>query len=433
MKIERQIKRILNRILYKVDVSLKRKFAEVDLESSREIDEIDQRIKEIPKKRQHLPDATNLSDYYFENGLRKVYPYWYTYTAVAKQRWIGKSIHELYSTEFRRCTIDGSLSDRFESGRIKVNGKIVTGDYYIREHDVITHLVHRHERFVLDRPLKIQNETRDFIVLNKPSSIPVHPCGRYFLNTITGILAKEHRLSSVKLVHRLDRETSGLLLLAKSKSAANWAEHLISSRCVVKRYICMIDGILDKEIEVNQPIKVLSYKHGICRIERESGENGSKSAKTLFRPYTSMSSNIVECLPETGRMHQIRVHLQSIGLPVIGDDLYSNKHMWGDKNGLNGDYCGRTDDDIIAKFNELHSYEKYVLKENSASKSSLGDDRFDNDCFECTHSFTEPEKSKMEIKLHALSYTFNDPATNKKTVFTCPLPDWAITNCGHSD
>ncbi|KAI0990084.1 hypothetical protein GJ496_001843 [Pomphorhynchus laevis] len=120
-------------------------------------------------------------------------------------------------------------------------------------------------------------------------------------------------------------------------------------------------------IILNKPSSIPAYP--------ESGENGSKSAKTLFHPYTSMSSNIVECLPETGRMHQIRVHLQSTGLLVIGDNLYSNKHMWGDKNGLNGDYCGRTDDDIIAKFNELHSYEKYVLKENSASKSSLGDDR----------------------------------------------------------
>ncbi|VEL30925.1 unnamed protein product [Protopolystoma xenopodis] len=149
---------------------------------------------------------TLLSDYYFHKEFRWVYPYWFTFTAYAKRRWIGHSLVDILSSEFRSNNEELVMS-RCQSGLISVNGKAVEPDYVIKDSDKITHRVHRHELPVLRMGIEILHEDENILVINKPPSIPVHACGKYNINSLVHILAKDYGIKMLRFCNRLDRCT----------------------------------------------------------------------------------------------------------------------------------------------------------------------------------------------------------------------------------
>ena len=160
------------------------------------------------------------------------------------------------------------------------------------------------------------------IVVNKPGSVPVHPCGRYRHNTVVGILGREHQKTDLHPCHRLDRLTSGILILAKTKKATNMIEKQIRDHTVQKEYICRVRGTFPAtQIVCEAPIKVMNYKLGVCSVDADGKE--CKTTFTLVRHVPEVGHSIVKCLPETGRMHQIRVHLQHLGFPIANDPIYN--------------------------------------------------------------------------------------------------------------
>jgi 23S rRNA-/tRNA-specific pseudouridylate synthase len=98
---------------------------------------------------------------------------------------------------------------------VTVNGEEVALDAVVKDNDVICHRVHRHEPPVTATPIEILVSNDDIVVVNKPSSIPVHPCGRYRHNSVVFLLGREHGLKNLHTVHRIDRLTSGILMFAK--------------------------------------------------------------------------------------------------------------------------------------------------------------------------------------------------------------------------
>lgn len=182
-------------------------------------------------------------DYYFDfkHGLRYVYPYDFRFKAFAKRRWFGRPVGEVYGEEFRVHS-PNTLDYMFGSGKITVNNEVVTPDYKIKNGDRIASYVHRHENPCLASKFNIIRETDDMLVINKPSSIPIHPTGKYRLNTILGILSKEYDYKQLHTVHRLDRLTSGVLILAKNPKKACELSQMIISRNVEKEYVCKVDG-----------------------------------------------------------------------------------------------------------------------------------------------------------------------------------------------
>ncbi|KAK8379521.1 hypothetical protein O3P69_019448 [Scylla paramamosain] len=99
------------------------------------------------------------------------------------------------------------------------------------------------------------------VVVDKPASIPVHPCGRYRHNTVVFILAKEYNLKNLRTIHRLDRLTSGLLLFGRTPKKAREMEQQIRTRQVTKEYVCRVEGEFPREpVECVEPIEVVSYK-----------------------------------------------------------------------------------------------------------------------------------------------------------------------------
>ncbi|XP_059164915.1 pseudouridylate synthase RPUSD2-like [Physella acuta] len=281
----------------------------------------------------YSPEDLKDSSYYFENGLRKVYPYTYIFATHAKGRWVGRTLLEVLEKEFGYDQ-PGDLEKAFESGMIHVNNNRVPSDYRLKDCDFISHKTHRHENPVTAAPIEIIENSEDLLVVNKPSSIPCHPCGRYRFNSLVFILGKEMGLVNLRNIYRLDRLTSGILILGKSIEKTRVLMNQIAKRQVQKEYVCRVVGKFPEgTVTVDQPLMPLSNK---LRLQVVSPK-GKSSQTTFTRLSYNNKTSVVRCVPHTGRTHQIRVHLQYLGHPIINDMFY-NSEAWGPNKGKGGVY-----------------------------------------------------------------------------------------------
>ena len=145
-------------------------------------------------------ESLDVSNYYIENGNRKVYPYHYTYHSYCKGRWLGKTLGDLFADEFRRLTPE-ILEQKISKGLLKVNGQPVSLDYQLKDNDFITHRIHRHEFPVLAAPIPIIHSDEQLLVIDKPPSLPVHACGKFRLNSIISVLEKENKIQDLHRKH----------------------------------------------------------------------------------------------------------------------------------------------------------------------------------------------------------------------------------------
>uniref|UniRef100_A0A146L739 Pseudouridylate synthase RPUSD2 n=1 Tax=Lygus hesperus TaxID=30085 RepID=A0A146L739_LYGHE len=331
--------------------------AQDDPELNRELKKAKLETKALKAKRPGFTDDRyNETSYYIENGLRKVYPYYFTFTTFTKGRWVGEKILDVFAREFRAHPAE-EYERCIKSGSLTVNYEKVDVDYRLKHNDLLANVVHRHEVPVTSEPITIVHMDEDVVVVNKPASIPVHPCGRYRHNTVVFILAKEYQLKNLRTIHRLDRLTSGLLLFGRTPKKARQMEHQIRNRLVQKEYICRVDGNFPSEvIECSEPIEVVSYKIGVCKVSPKGKECTTTFQKLGYNPETNTS--VVLCLPHTGRMHQIRVHLQYLGYPVVNDPLY-NHTVFGPERGRGGN-IGKTDEELIRDLISIHNAENWL-------------------------------------------------------------------------
>jgi RluA family pseudouridine synthase len=182
----------------------------------------------------------------------------------------------------------------FEYGLIQLNDKPVSSDTKIGQHDVICHRVHRHEPPVFAKaPLTIVHQDENLVVIDKPSSIPVHPTGKFWFNSVESIMKFEMSLGSLFPVHRLDRLTSGVLVFAKNKQVAQtWSAMIREHQGVHKEYIARVEGKFPSEpVEVDQPIKVFEFKNDICRVD----PSGKPSVTVFELLATNGVESVVRC------------------------------------------------------------------------------------------------------------------------------------------
>ncbi|KAI2804200.1 hypothetical protein RDWZM_007693 [Blomia tropicalis] len=407
-------------------------------------------IENQNKKRVRLEDSSlNVSDYYIENGLRKVYPYIYTYNSYCKGRWVGSKLSELFEKEFRPVG-EEVINMRCKNGLLKVNGGLVDANYTLKDNDFITNQIHRHEFPVLAAPIPIIHMDENFLVIDKPPSLPVHPCGKYRLNSITSLLEKENNITDLHVVHRLDRLTSGIMIFARNKTKAQKLHEQMRQREMHKEYVCRVSGEFPEgTIECEQPIETISHKIGICIVSSKG-----KSCKTTFKRinYNGVSSTVL-CYPITGRMHQIRVHLQYLGHPIVNDSFY-NSLAFGPNKGKGGEY-GKSIEQLVLDIEEEHNRSRYVKLDcdsiKPTSDSNLENVKNDlaikalhhytsqptwdeiqkryefdatkitqqDDCEDCRVKTCDPTPSEQFIYLHAYRYKGLDWS------FETQLPIWA--------
>mmetsp|Transcript_8573 Transcript_8573/g.17443 ORF Transcript_8573/g.17443 Transcript_8573/m.17443 type:complete len:578 (-) Transcript_8573:57-1790(-) len=498
--------------------------------------------------------------------IRVVRPYPFTFSTFAKARWKDQCIIDVYHKEFGsypRSYYESAINE----GRILVSGSRVSCDYKIKGGDELSHTVHRHEPAVavndgtlpsssradetddMTPLIRVLHEDDRVIVVDKPATMPNHPCGGYNFNSLFHILASQDPSLKGRLhtIHRLDRQTSGLSIIAKNRDVAKQLGQCIRDRenCQ-KMYIARvkgkfplqapsdkhlswtngeslcqygetnngeavigywitdcngairqkatlddvfgskrtIDGLLSeletKHLDENSgkaslwlhlscPCRIASHKNGVCEAGEfsdlsEDEAKKVKPAQTSFAvvEYDKASdSTVILVKPETGRMHQIRLHCQYLHHPIANDSSYGGELWYDDPTGERAclearnqmdemdrkqviiDTAGNTDSSTScadrpdgATSTNVPATEAEIV--DAASKSrDKGESLLDfikKTCVWCARS-RGGDRTTLEflvrsrgIWLHALQYSFAiaDGADKKVLRYKTDCPSWAI-------
>ncbi|MBO5823219.1 MAG: RluA family pseudouridine synthase [Lentisphaeria bacterium] len=285
----------------------------------------------------------------------------------------GMSLLQFLSGRFTYRSAD-EWAERIRGNEITLNGKTVAPEYILQMHDCIEY----HPQDIPEPParkdFRIVYEDDDILVIDKPGNLCVHPSGPFYQNTLWYLLRQNY--PHIHFVNRLDRETSGLLLAAKSPEAAR---KIAETNAVSdKTYLAIVHGNFTEKIDatgflVSANSVVRKKRHFI--MENPEELTGETSVTTLFPEKSGANFSLVRAVLGTGRTHQIRATLCSLGFPLVGDKLY----------GLN---------------------ENFFLKQKS-------------------EDFTPEELAQLILRrqaLHSTSFTFKHPASGETMEFNAPLP-----------
>jgi len=222
-----------------------------------------------------------------------------------------------------------------DNDNILVNGKVCKASYVVKLDDMIEIKSMDNEEMVVEAeniPLDIVYEDDYLLVVNKPSGMVVHPGnGNYNHTLVNALMYHCNNLSSINgkirpgIVHRIDADTSGLLLVAKNDMVHNDLAKQIGEKSVVRKYMCLVHGVINEDTAtIDAPIG--RDKHNRKKM-CVTGDN-SKDAVTNIRVIERYSdATLIECILETGRTHQIRVHMEYIKHPVVNDPVYGYNRM----------------------------------------------------------------------------------------------------------
>ena len=227
----------------------------------------------------------------------------------------------------------GIVQQLILDGQVLVNGEQVKRNHLLKIDDVVDisfEIKPEGDDEAQDIPLNIIFENDDFIVINKQAGLTVHPgAGQKDATLINGLLhmkPKQRELPRYGLVHRLDKDTSGLMLLAKTIQSHTILTDLIQNKEIKRNYYALVHGKPISGKTIDLPIG-RHPKNRLLFCVKEGGRSAVTHFKVKDR-YKNFSLLDVEL--ETGRTHQIRVHLKHIGYPIVGDKSYNNIKIWKD-------------------------------------------------------------------------------------------------------
>lgn len=217
---------------------------------------------------------------------------------------------------------------------VTVNGHSVKGSYRVKMDDIVEfQLPESLEPDIEpeDIPLDILYEDRDVIVVNKPKGMVVHPAAGHYSGTLVNALMYHcgSELSGINgcmrpgIVHRIDRDTTGSIIACKNNTAHNAIAEQLKEHSVNRRYVAICYGCLgEDEGVIDRPIG----RHPTERKKMAVNERDGRRAVTRYRVLRRFEKyTYIECRLETGRTHQIRVHMAGIGHPLLGDEVYSSR------------------------------------------------------------------------------------------------------------
>lgn len=216
--------------------------------------------------------------------------------------------------------------------RIELKGKPSTVDQQIRSGESYWQFISDTVEPDVNTEIRIVYEDEEIVVVEKPAPLPVHPCGRFNKNTLSHILSLVYRNEKLRPAHRLDSNTSGLIVFSRSRKASSILQPQFERQEVKKRYLCLVHGSpAENEFTCNAPIASEPNQFGLRNID----ENGLP-AETHFRVIERLESGVtfVEATPITGRTNQIRVHLWSLGFPIVGDPSYLPENQMNESQTL---------------------------------------------------------------------------------------------------
>ena len=235
-----------------------------------------------------------------------------------------------YLSEITPDLSRSKIQNFIKSGNVKINDSIKKTSYILKENDKIDFEIPEEEKLEIkpqDIPIEIVYEDENMLVVNKPSGMLTHPTTIERENTLVNALLYKfnNNLSDINgefrrgILHRLDRNTSGLLMIAKNNKAHEFLAEQIKNHTITKKYRAIVKGVIkEDEFEINSPIgRNPNQPHKM--MTRDDGKPSRTIVKVLerFKEYTYIELTLI-----TGRTHQIRVHMKSINHPVYNDTLY---------------------------------------------------------------------------------------------------------------
>lgn len=235
-----------------------------------------------------------------------------------------------YLSEITPDLSRSKIQNFIKSGNVKINDSIKKPSYILKENDKIDFEIPEEEKLEIkpqDIPIEIVYEDENMLVVNKPSGMLTHPTTIERENTLVNALLYKfnNNLSDINgefrrgILHRLDRNTSGLLMIAKNNKAHEFLAEQIKNHTITKKYRAIVKGVIkEDEFEINSPIgRNPNQPHKM--MTREDGKPSRTIVKVLerFKEHTYVELTLI-----TGRTHQIRVHMKSINHPVYNDTLY---------------------------------------------------------------------------------------------------------------
>ena len=272
-----------------------------------------------------------------------------------------------------------AVEDAAEAGAFFVNGRKAESADMVRSGDIISYEAAPEVEPDVDRRIRVVYETERYAVVGKSGNMPCHPAGKYFRNTLYRLLLDEAGFSEVHFVNRLDRETSGLVLVAKNAESASILGRMMAAGRFSKLYMAAAEGEWTCG-EVRAEGRIRLVRGTLVRKKREFSTDADAvglECVTLFRPLSVRSGySLLEVKPVTGRPHQIRATLKFLGFPVVGDKLYG------------------FDETIYARM--------------------------------CGDAITERDRALLRIgrqALHSWKMSFRDPDTGREKTFEEPPPD----------
>lgn len=238
---------------------------------------------------------------------------------------------DIYLSELLPETSRSKIQTNIKNGNITINNKVVKPSYSLKLGDIVNIQIDLKNRELIPQAEKIDLdivwEDSNMAVINKPSNMLTHPTAQEMNGTLVNALINKYgsNLSDLNgemrrgIVHRLDRNTSGLIMIAKNNKTHEFLVNEMKEKRFCKKYIAIVKGIIEKdEFEINTPLgRHLTQPHK--QATRKDGKESLTIVKVLER---LNNATLVELTLITGRTHQIRVHMSSIGHPVYNDTLY---------------------------------------------------------------------------------------------------------------
>lgn len=389
----------------------------------------------------HPPDAER--DWLVDAtvGIRTCAPYDFDFVCGVKARWAGERLCEMFAREFPMRPIE-YYREAYRSGRLRLeengraaassdgqnretheDGPILVGGQRVR------HFIHRHEPPTIAEDVRVLSVTDDVVAVCKPATMPVHPTGQYRRNTVLALLASTRRdLGRLFPIHRLDKNVSGLLLLARSSKAANAMRQKMEAREMRKEYVARVKGSFNASdptpvtieealgFDAKNRVALWREKPGTGDLD-ERALKSFKAASTKFVWLQDLpdGTSLVRCEPFTGRSHQIRAHLAIAGYAIANDVAYGGELLESARARAIQYAC-----DVL-----VLSEERTLARDESlAIDYSVPRESREKNTALCPHCPRVVHAGDLAIDLEAI-WLHCVRYSGEGWEFECPQPDWA--------
>lgn len=218
------------------------------------------------------------------------------------------------------------MSHKFAQRMIAKGRLLCNGEYVIKDSFQLQGNVELIDFVAAPRGLKPTFVTNDFALFDKPSGVLIHPQNRHTPYSLIDEI-KHHFGRDANITHRIDQETSGLVLSANNKESERTLKMMFENRQIEKRYLALVHGHVSRETYIDVPLLRAQDESALVRMVVKVHESG-KASQTNIVPleyFPELDMTLVEAQPRTGRQHQIRVHLFHVKHPIVGDPIYGQK------------------------------------------------------------------------------------------------------------